>query len=132
MKKIKEVSKIAGVSIRTLQYYDSEGLTNLHRTKDNHRLYLKNDLEQIWKILIYKEMNLQIAQIKELLTLPANKQITYIEKRKEDLNNQIANLVKKEQFIQWIEEEGMPDIPPLGLSISYKEYISKLKNKIVK
>lgn len=132
MKKIKDVSKMAGVSIRTLQYYDNEGLTNLHRTKDNHRLYQKKDLEQIWKILIYKEMDFQIVQIKELLTLPANKQITYIEKRKEDLNNQIANLVKKEQFIQWIEEEGMPDIPPLGLSISYKEYISKLKNKIVK
>lgn len=132
MKKIKDVSKMAGVSIRTLQYYDNEGLTNLHRTKDNHRLYQKKDLELIWKILIYKEMDFQIVQIKELLTLPANKQITYIEKRKEDLNNQIANLVKKEQFIQWIEEEGMPDIPPLGLSISYKEYISKLKNKIVK
>ena len=132
MKKIKDVSKMAGVSIRTLQYYDNEGLTNLHRTKDNHRLYQKKDLEQIWKILIYKEMDFQIVQIKELLTLPANKQITYIEKRKEDLNNQIANLVKKEQFIQWIEEEGMPDIPPWGLSISYKEYISKLKNKILK
>ena len=33
------MSKLAGVSKRTLQYYDDEGLLMTERTKDNHRLY---------------------------------------------------------------------------------------------
>ena len=39
MKKVNEVSRLAGVSKRTLQFYDDEGLLPAQRSKDNYRLY---------------------------------------------------------------------------------------------
>ncbi len=132
MKKIKEVSKIAGVSIRTLQYYDKEGLTNLQRTKDNHRLYYQKDLEQIWKILIYKQMDFQIKQIKKILSLPQTQQKTYLNKRKEEIKKQIKELEENVKIIKWIEKNDIPKLPNNNLSTSYKDYIKQLKNKILK
>lgn len=132
MKKIKEVSKIAGVSIRTLQYYDKEGLTNLQRTKDNHRLYYQKDLEQIWKILIYKQMDFQIKQIKKILSLPQTQQKTYLNKRKEEIKKQIKELEENVKIIKWIKKNDIPKLPNNNLSTSYKDYIKQLKNKILK
>lgn len=67
MKRTKEVSQIVGVSKRTLQYYDDEGILNVVRSEHNHRLYDEETMERIWKILLYKEMGMELKQIKEIL-----------------------------------------------------------------
>ena len=59
MKKTNEVSKIVGVSRRTIQYYDDEGLLMVERAPNNQRLFDEHALTRIWEILIYKEMNLE-------------------------------------------------------------------------
>lgn len=55
-KKIEKVSKLSGVSKRTLQYYDDEGILSVKRSKNNYRLYDDETMERLWKILWYKEM----------------------------------------------------------------------------
>ena len=69
MKKTKEMSKLAGVSRRTLQYYDDEGLLITERTYDNHRLYDRQAMERIWEILVYKEMGFELKEIRKILTI---------------------------------------------------------------
>lgn len=54
MKKVNEVSRLAGVSKRTLQFYDDEGLLPAQRSKDNYRLYDDAALERLWEILVYR------------------------------------------------------------------------------
>lgn len=54
MKKVNEVSRLAGVSKRTLQFYDDEGLLPAQRSKDNYRLYDDATLERLWEILVYR------------------------------------------------------------------------------
>ena len=49
-KKIEEVSKLSGVSKRTLQYYDEEGILPVKRSKNNYRLYDDETIERLWKI----------------------------------------------------------------------------------
>ncbi|HFI0683479.1 TPA: MerR family DNA-binding transcriptional regulator, partial [Streptococcus suis] len=44
MFKITEFSKITGLTIRTLQYYDEIGLLIPNREKNDHRTYSYNDL----------------------------------------------------------------------------------------
>ena len=39
MKKVNEVSQLAGVSKRTLQFYDDEELLPAERSEGNYRLY---------------------------------------------------------------------------------------------
>lgn len=78
MKKTNEVSKLVGVSRRTLQYYDNEGLLDVKRSKNNYRLYDENALERIWKIMLYKEMGFNLKEIHELLLLSENEQKDYL------------------------------------------------------
>ncbi len=51
MKKINEVSRLVGVSRRTLQYYDDEGILLSERTPNNHRVYDQYALERIWQMV---------------------------------------------------------------------------------
>ena len=68
MKKVNEVSRLAGVSRRTLQFYDDEGLLPAERSKDNYRLYDDTALECLWQILVYREMGLDLKEIKHMLS----------------------------------------------------------------
>ena len=57
MMTVHEVSRLAGVSIRTLQYYDRIGL--LHPagyTDAGYRLYDDTDLERLRHILLFREL----------------------------------------------------------------------------
>lgn len=72
MKQTSQVSKLAGISKRTLQYYDDEGVLTAKRSKNNYRLYSQEDLEEIWKIMIYKEIGFDLNEIKQLLSMPDN------------------------------------------------------------
>jgi len=56
MRTIKEVSRLAGVSIRTLHYYDSIGLLSPEKeTESGYRLYDDTDLERLQQILLFRE-----------------------------------------------------------------------------
>lgn len=56
MSKISEVSKRTGLSKRTLQYYDDEGLLHVPRSPDNYRMYDGETMqEQIGAYYIYSE-----------------------------------------------------------------------------
>ena len=62
MWKIDEVSKLSGVSKRTLQYYDDEGILPVKRSKNNYRLYDDETMERLWEVLWYKEMGFDLNQ----------------------------------------------------------------------
>lgn len=64
MKKTKEASEIAGISKRTLQYYDDIGLLRSQRDINNHRLYGDESLNRLWKIMVLKELGFELAEIK--------------------------------------------------------------------
>lgn len=72
MKTVKEVSRLAGVSIRTLRYYDELGLLKPTAvTEAGYRLYSDKDLERLQEILFFKEMELPLEKIKQLLENPS-------------------------------------------------------------
>ena len=57
MKTVNEVSKIAGISIRTLQYYDKIGLLKpTAYSEAGYRLYSDDDLKMLQSILLYREL----------------------------------------------------------------------------
>ena len=52
MKTIKQVSKLSGASVRTLQYYDNiHLLTPSQRTVSGYRLYSDDDIAKLQQIL---------------------------------------------------------------------------------
>ena len=62
MKSVNEVSKLSGVSRRTLQYYDEIGLLPPSAVKESgYRQYNDESLRRLWTILFYKELGFSLT-----------------------------------------------------------------------
>lgn len=71
MYKVKDVADIAGVTVRTLHYYDKIGLlTPKKAAATNYRLYSDGDLVKLQQILFFKELDFPLKKIKEVLDNP--------------------------------------------------------------
>ena len=65
--KINEVSKITGVSLRTLHYYDKIGLLVPTKLENGYREYSNDDLNKLQKILFYKYLNFKLSDIANII-----------------------------------------------------------------
>jgi MerR family transcriptional regulator, thiopeptide resistance regulator len=69
---VKDVSRLARVSVRTLHYYEEIGLlVPARRTDAGYRLYSDDDLLRLQQILIGRELGLPLEEIRRLLDNPA-------------------------------------------------------------
>ena len=95
MMTVHEVSKLAGVSIRTLQYYDKIGLLRpTGYTDAGYRLYDDADLERLQHILLFRELEFPLKDIKAIINSPdfdrskaLEQQIELLRLKKEHIEN---------------------------------------------
>ncbi|MBU9737922.1 MerR family transcriptional regulator [Diplocloster agilis] len=83
MKTVKDVSEITGVSIRTLRYYDEIGLLKPTKLTDSgYRLYDNRALEKLQQIMFFRELEIPLAEIKEIMGNPDfdKKQVLAVQK----------------------------------------------------
>ena len=67
-----EVSRLSGVSVRTLHHYDDIGLLPAGgRTESGYRLYSDTDLQRLKRILFYRELDFGLDEIARILADPA-------------------------------------------------------------
>lgn len=98
MKTVAEVSKLTGVSIRTLHHYDSIGLLEPScQTESGYRLYDDCALERLQHILLFRELQFPLKEIKNMLASPAfdrnkalEQQIALLQLKKEHIENLIV------------------------------------------
>lgn len=68
---VKDLSRITGLTPRTLRYYDAVGLLCPRRgTENDYRLYGPEEVDRLQQILLYREMGLPLEEIKRLLDVP--------------------------------------------------------------
>ena len=97
MMTVHEVSQISGVSIRALHHYDKIGLLPATEVTDaGYRMYDDTALERLQQILLFKELQFTLKEIKAILDSPdfdrgrvLEQQIQLLELRKEHLQNLI-------------------------------------------
>ena len=97
MMTVNEVSKLTGVSIRTLQYYDTIGLLKpIAYTESGYRLYDDTSLERLQQILLFKELEFPLKEIKKIIDAPnfdrnkaLEQQIELLTMKKKHLENLI-------------------------------------------
>lgn len=71
MMTVEKVSKLTGVSIRTLQYYDTIDLLKpCEYTEAGYRLYDDTSLERLQQIMLFKELEFPLKDIKKILDAP--------------------------------------------------------------
>lgn len=65
---VQQLATLAGVSARTLRYYDSIGLLKPSEiSKAGYRLYTATEADQLQQILFYRELEFPLAKIGELI-----------------------------------------------------------------
>ena len=97
MKTVHEVSRITGVSIRALQYYDQIGLLRpAERSESGYRLYDDSSLERLQQILLFRELEFPLQEIRRILDSPdfdrtraMEQQITLLRMKQEHLQKLI-------------------------------------------
>jgi DNA-binding transcriptional MerR regulator len=68
---VKQLADLAGVSVRTLHHYDKIGLLSPGYVADNgYRIYEEPELVRLQQILLYREMEFSLADIKKIIAAP--------------------------------------------------------------
>ncbi len=148
MMTVNEVSMMTGVSIRTLQYYDKIDLLKpTGYTDAGYRLYDENALERLQQILLFRELEFPLKQIKRIINSKdfdkvkaLEQQITLLEMKKEHIENlitlarEIKSLgVKTLDFKPFdtkkIDEYSERAKASWGNTSEYKEFESKDKDR---
>jgi len=148
MMTVNEVSKLTGVSIRTLQYYDKIGLLHPAKyTEAGYRLYDDAALETLQQIFLFRELEFPLKDIKEIISRPdfdrskaLEQQIKLLTLKKEHIENLIdlakgikllgVRKLKFEAFdTSKIDEYAAQAKASWGKTPAYKEFEEKSRGR---
>lgn len=148
MKTVNEVSKITGVSVRTLHYYDTIGLLKPTQvTQAGYRLYNDTALERLQIILIFRELQFPLKEIKKILEHPNFNLEEALEAQIKLLELQQVHIEELISLAHQIQEEGVNKMDfktfdntefhqyaaevkeRWGTTKEYEEYSKKIENK---
>jgi len=83
---IKQLAELAGVSVRTLRYYDEIGLLPPAYVGENgYRYYETAQVDQLQQIWLYRAMSVPLAEIKQLLTQSPAEVVTALQTQYQQL-----------------------------------------------
>lgn len=69
---VQKLGKLAGVSTRTLRYYDEIGILKPARINSSgYRIYGQREVDRLQQILFYRELGVSLENIKEIVTSPS-------------------------------------------------------------
>ena len=90
---VKRLSTLAGISVRTLHYYDEIGLLKPSSVGANgYRYYGDEALLQLQQILFYRELDLSLKEIKLIVTSPGFDVMEALEAHKHALGQRVERL----------------------------------------
>lgn len=100
--RINKLAKMAGVSTRTLRYYDEIGLLSPERLNHNgYRVYGQNEVDLLQQILFYRELGVSLDQIKNIVgakdydgVAALQGHLAALKTKKEQIERLIANVEK--------------------------------------
>ena len=91
--RVKEFADLAGVTVRTLQYYDRLGLLKPSGYKNhNHRIYQSDDLLRLQQILTFKYLGYGLDEIRQLMQSPEYDVVEALKCQRNAINERIGKL----------------------------------------
>lgn len=88
------------LSRSALLYYDSIGLLRPSgRTEGDYRVYSEKDAKRLEQICTYRQAGLRLEDIKQVLDSPENSLVSVLERRLDELNEDVRRLREQQHFI---------------------------------
>ena len=103
-----EIAKLCGVTVRTVQYYDSRGiLTPSQLSEGGRRLYSEDDVKRMRIICFLRELGFSIDAISKLLKEehPENVIMLLISGQEQELTVQLSEQKEKLNRLQALKKE---------------------------
>ena len=103
-----EIAKLCGVSVRTVQYYDTRGiLTPSELTEGGRRLYSEDDLKRMKIICFLRDADISINSIGELLSEdnPGSVISVLLEQQEQFLRKEVRERQAKLDMLDGIKRE---------------------------
>lgn len=102
---VKQLSQMAGITSRTLHYYDQIGLLKPSHVGDNgYRYYEEEALLRLQQILLYRELDIPLEQIKRIMGRHDFDVVDALENHKTELRRRITQM---ELLIMTVEDTIM-------------------------
>ena len=105
-----EVQKLTGLSARTLQYYDDMGYLRVGRDDHGYRIYTDKDLQDLFVIILLKEMGFSLEETARLL----NREENPLSAARNVLKDKVNHLEKLIEAVSLLAET---DIGHLGFDL---------------
>ncbi|MFW2501691.1 TipAS antibiotic-recognition domain-containing protein [Clostridium diolis] len=137
MRTVKQVSDLTGISVRALHYYDEIGLLEPSEIAETgYRLYDDEALKTLQQILFFKELDIPLKEIKDIMSSP------YFDKM-QALENQRKLLILKRKRLnglidlinKTLKGEGTMDFREFDMSEYYnvlEEFKTEHEDKVIK
>ena len=108
MKTVKEVSRLTGVSVRTLHHYDEIGLLKPAKVTDaGYRLYDDTSLRRLHAILLLRELQFPLKDIQAILDAPGFDPMAALQQQIELLELQRQHLTDLIEHARQIQKTGV-------------------------
>src|SRR4051812_10460098 len=124
---VQKLGSLAGVSTRTLRYYDEIGILKPARINSSgYRIYGQAEVDLLQQILFYRELGVGLDSIKEIVTAPSFDGAKALREHREKL------LEKKQQLERLITNVDKTIAMTEGKrDMSNKEKFEGFKKKMV-
>ncbi len=124
---VQKLAALAGVSARTLRYYDEIGILKPARVNSSgYRIYGQAEVDRLQQILFYRELGVNLESIKDIVTSPAFDGAAALKEHHEKL------LEKREQLeILIANVEKTIALTEGRVSMSNKEKFEGFKKKMI-
>ena len=130
-----EIAKLCGVSVRTVQYYDSRNiLVPSELSEGGRRLYSEDDLKRMRIICFLREAGVPINSIGELFAEEHPEKVISIllDQQEQTLREELEEQQKKLSIVETIKRE-LKEVKNFSVeSIGDIAYVMKNKNKLSK
>lgn len=108
MRTVREMSRLTGVSVRTLHHYDAIGLLKPSQISPaGYRLYDSDALARLQSILLFRELRFPLKEIKAMLDKPDFDPQEALEQQIKLLELQAAHLQTLIRFAREVQRKGV-------------------------
>ena len=95
MYSIKEIASLAGVTTRTLRYYDQLGiLTPAEIAANGYRFYDRKNLLRLQQVMFFRELDVPLKEIRSILSRPEYQPLSSLKKHRKAIITQMERLSK--------------------------------------